>query len=313
MKHYRVTLTLTRPLGTPIVSGTLWGHLAWAVRYLDGEAAVGEWLESQAASPWLLSSAMPAGFLPRPMLRSARRSFANTDLKVLEARKRRRKLAWIPEVRFNALRDQSSEPALDAGLADGQSVAAGSPQRLRVAHNTIDRCTSTTPDHGGLYFKEDQFPTDASRHLTVFIQAPEADRDQIERLLAFVGENGYGRDASTGRGAFEVALSEEKSLFGVQGTRAMSLSHGVITEAMRSPRYKLHVHFGKLGGTRVNDEAGAFKYPILMACPGATFVAGGDEPFGAMLGGPDQPLHRRLTDVLHHAFHLPLWFTEANP
>lgn len=313
MKHYRVRLTVTRPLGTPILSGTLWGHLAWAIRYLDGEMAVQEWLVAQQANPWLLSSATPAGFLPRPLLRSAGRSFANADLAVLEARKRRRRLAWIPEDLFTALRDRLAEPALDAGLADGQSVAAGGPPRLRVAHNTIDRRTAMTPDHGGLYFKDDKFPTESSRHLTVFIRAPEADRERIERLLAFVGENGYGRDASTGRGTFDVSMGEETALFGVRGTRAISLSHGVITDAMADPRYKLHVHFGKLGGTRVNDEAGPFKYPVLMARPGATFVAAGDEPLGAMLGGPEHPLHRRLTDVFHHAFHLPLWFTEANP
>ena len=91
MAYYRITITPLGPLGTEIVSGTLWGHLAWAIRYGDGEEGLGRWLSEQGERPWLLSSFMPAGMLPRPILKPLLDNRAGLTLKEMKEAKERKK------------------------------------------------------------------------------------------------------------------------------------------------------------------------------------------------------------------------------
>jgi CRISPR-associated protein Csm4 len=316
MPHYRITLTLRSPLGTPLISGTLWGHLAWAIRLRDGEPALRDWLAQQEKSPWLFSSAFPEGQLPRPMLAPAQPG-AKTDasLEQLQRRKAARKRQTIPEAIFLALRGRMNAPALDAVLASLPETAGIDPFKpARVAHNRIDRLTFRTPEEGGLYFKDDLFPLGESAKVQLFAQTAETSASELQDLLSLVGEQGFGRDASTGCGVFACEVCEEKELFSGSGNRAMSLSHGVLTPDMRNPRYRLHTHYGRLGGSFAQQGENPFKYPILMAQPGATFDAGEDcRLFGELLGGEGRPVHGLYSHIRHHALHLPLRFEEVSP
>ena len=136
--------------------------------------------------------------------------------------------------------------------------------------------------------------------------------DALNRLVSifeYVGTAGFGANASTGKGAFQCTITREENLFKQTGTRAMSLSHGVISENMAQPRYKLHSHYGKLGGHFASGLYSPFKYPLLMALPGATFTPSDRPPYGNLLEG----VHHapELNFIKHHAFHLPVFFTEA--
>ncbi|QCQ23223.1 type III-A CRISPR-associated RAMP protein Csm4 [Desulfoglaeba alkanexedens] len=312
MPTYRITLTLSSPLATPLVSGTIWGHLAWALRYLEGERALEDWLDEQDRRPWLLSSQMPAGMLPRPLLKPSGRSGISGSVEEMQREKTAGKFAYIPESTFLKLRNGMSEEALIDTLKhhDGYIVSAkGFKPRGLKAHNSIDRSTGTTPETGGLFFEEVIFPGPDGRR-QIFLQAGEPCEGQLERLLTFVGETGFGSNASTGNGHFQWEIEEEKELFSTGGNRAMSLSHGVISENMRASSYKQHVHFGKLGGDLAKGGYSPFKYPILMAQPGTTFDPADTGPFGAIIKG----VHHdpALAQVRHYAMHLPISFTEVD-
>ncbi len=311
MVTYRITVSPKSPLGTTLVSGTVWGHLAWAVRYLEGEAAFARWLEEQAGHPWLVSSHMPVGMLPRPLLKPLAREDGITSLEAMQREKSARKIRFIPEATFLALRGRMSDAALNDALA--QSVAdvstsgfGGVPEFK--SHNRIDRLTGTTPELGGLFFEEVTF-TKPGGWCQLFLQAPTPCKDRLRDLFQFVGESGFGSNASTGNGHLGFAIDEETVLFSEDGTRAVSLSHGVLTGNMGTPRYKQHVHFGKLGGDYAKGGFSPFKYPVLMTQPGATFDLLDSGPFGALLDG----VHHdpALARIRHHAFHLPLRFTEV--
>jgi CRISPR-associated protein Csm4 len=225
-----------------------------------------------------------------------------------------RKVAYIPEAIFQRLRQHMSDGSLRAALMEKASVPEadddGSETFGLRAHNRIDRLSGTTPESGGLFFEEVFFPSHRSR-LQLFVATPNPTLERLEELFHFVGQGGFGRNASTGNGYFACAIAEEHSLFATSGSRAMTLSHGVLTENMLNPRYRQHVHFGKLGGDYAKGDYSPFKYPILMVRPGATFDCRGSGPCGAILKGvhhdPD------LFHVRHHALHLPLFFTEAKP
>lgn len=313
MPTYRVTLSLKSPLGTDLVSGTLWGHLAWAVRYLEGDAALGVWLEEQENHPWLLSSQMPVGMLPRPLLKPRLLKEVAFSLKEMKLDKASRKVKFIPEALFLQLRAKMSDTALTKALKErpqGPDDTKDSTKQGLKPHNRIDRLTGTTPESGGLFFEEVFFPAKNDQR-QLFLFASDHCSERLEVLFNFIGTSGFGSNASTGNGHFTCSVVEEKTLFEAVGSRAMSLSHGVISRNMGAALYKQHVHFGKLGGDYAKGEYSPFKYPLLMARPGATFDPADSGPFGALLRG----IHHApaLDHLRHHALHLPLAFTEVEP
>lgn len=313
MPYYRFTITPLSPLGTKLVSGTLWGHLAWAIRYKDGEEALKAWLSVQEEKPWLLSSFMPKGMVPRPLLQPSLRSRRALTLEEMREEKKVRKGAFIPEELFITLRTQLSGSFLENALKKELKREEESKKELPPTvkpHNRIDRLTSTTPESGGLFFEEVQFfQKDAVCQGFAFTCEPCL--EMLKKLFDFVGENGFGSNASTGNGHFRCTVTEETSLFNYSGNRAMSLSHGVVSDNMRQLRYKQHVHFGKLGAHYSTEDYSPFKYPILMMCPGMTFEPVGQGPFGKLLNGVHHD--SALSSVRHHALHLPLLFTEVHP
>ena len=78
MPAHRIRLRLCGPLATPLHSGTLFGHLCWAKRLREGEAALTDWLAALPESPLLLSDAVPHDHLPRPLLQPGDRAEPTT-------------------------------------------------------------------------------------------------------------------------------------------------------------------------------------------------------------------------------------------
>lgn len=308
MTHYRISVTPLGPWETDLVSGTVWGQLAWAVRYLEGEAAFGAWLDGQARDPWLVSSRMPEGMLPKPILPSAPDGPGAADLDEADRLKAYRKAEFIDEKVFLKLRDQMGAHALAREVVERPGGTTAGARVLRSAHNRIDRSTGRTPEEGGLFFHD--LVVDApDRRSQLFVHTSSPCREKLEALFGFIGSSGYGANASTGCGHMKFDVAEETQLFAGRGNRAVTLSHGTLTPGMGAPRYRQHVHHGKLGGHFASGAFSPFKYPIFMVRPGATFTPAGEGLFGELLSG----IHHdpELAGIRHHALHLPLLFTEA--
>lgn len=319
MNHYRITIQSHGPVGTDLVSGTIWGHLAWAIRYLEGESNFLAWLKGQHDHPWLVSSWMPLGMLPKPLLTPTFTPPRDALPSDFRGYKKIKKMAFISETMFVKLRKQLCDNALTSALMleledsqhtvrEKKSFLSGLP--FRQAHNRIDRMTGRTPESGGLFFEDMNWHAEEA-DIQIFVCTPEPCQQKLQNLFDFIENNGFGANASTGCGAMKFTVQEEKHLFEDGGSRAVSLSHGVLTDDMESPRYKQHVHFGKLGGHFAVGGHSPFKYPVLMIKPGATFTVAGRGPFGRLLDNVHHdPL---LSGIRHHALHLPLFFTEAMP
>lgn len=312
MADYRVRLKLTSPLATPLHSGTLFGQLCWVMRYQDGEQALTRWLKQQAKQPLLLSDAFPAGFLPRPLLAPAERAEQgkNEDrlqfIAKLQMLKRLRKRAWIAVADYLALREAMNESRL---LEQLQHVnpPSGETRNVRQAHNTINRHTGATPDSGGLYFMVETWHDPLAAELDVYVRG-DMDAATLQGWFDELGESGFGRDANLGRGLFKAQVDAGDSrLFDYNGNRLLSLSHGVFSANMAACRYKLHTHYGKLGGLFAGGARSPFKYPLTLTQPGMTFSPKDDGPYGQWLAG----VHPHHPEIGQHALHLCLGYTEA--
>lgn len=311
MADYRVRLKLTSPLATPLQSGTLFGQLCWIVRYQDGEQALTRWLKEHVEQPLLLSDAFPAGFLPRPLLAPAERpeQGKNEDrvrfIDKLQALKGLRKRRWIAVADYLALREAMNESRLLQRLQQ-VSAPSGETRNVRQAHNTINRHTGTTPESGGLYFMAETWHDAVAAELDVYVRG-DMDIATLQRWFDALGESGFGRDANLGRGQFKARVEiADSRLFDYYGNRLVSLSHGVISANMAACRYKLHTHYGKLGGLFAGGARSPFKYPLSLTRPGMTFSPKDDGPYGEWLAG----VHPHHPEIGQHAFHLCLGYTE---
>lgn len=323
MPAYRIRLHLQSPLATPLHSGTLFGHLCWAKRLCEGEKALTDWLAMLPESPLTLSDALPRDQIPRPLLQTSERpepaagESRQDFLGRLQQEKTLRKTAFISVADFLELRAGLNETGLLSRLRQRAAKQRNpdSTQRkhpnqatllkLRQTHNTINRLTGTTPEAGGLYFMDEEWRRDAAAELDVYVTG-DLTKEQLQTLFTTVGEFGFGRDANLGRGRFEAAVEPADSRwFAHPGNRLVSLSHGVLSDNMAVPFYKLHTHYGKLGGLYAGGERSPFKYPLLLTRPGATFSPADTGPFGALLSS----VHPHHPEIRHNAWHLCLPFT----
>jgi CRISPR-associated protein Csm4 len=314
MCPYEITLTPRSPVATPFYSGTLFGHLCWAYRYRAGEAVLGEWLDQFTERPLLLSDALPTGYLPRPLVapldRAQRGDLAgggNRQERIAghQRLKQWRKRPWITVDDWRALRGGYSDVALYRRWMEGDAAPAAAVVQVRP-HNRIDRQRGTTPESGGLYFVETRAYA-RDRQLTAYAATDHLGCEEIQALFDDVGRFGYGRDATTGLGQFTAEVRPyQGDLFDHAGPRRLSLSHGCIDATTPNPRYQLHTHYGRLGGTFAQDNTSPFKRPVLLAEPGATFD-GRDGLAGALLRG----VHAERPEIRQHAYHLCLPFTEG--
>ncbi len=294
-----VRIRLSSPLGSPLVSGSIFGHYCWTLRQLRGEDWLEAFLAGLESAPVVFSDAFPAGCVPVPLLPPYRPAEEGTlDTSNAKILARRQFVTLDSFLRFRGVLD----PRRVADLATGASVL----QTQRTAHNRIDRLTGTTPPSGGLYFVEEDWPGASGAELDIYIRAAEA-AESISEVFTLMGRQGFGRDASIGRGQFEVIqIAPAPELKGA-GNRWVSWSRGCLSEAIREPRYRLYTHYGKLGGLWATTEK-PFKYPLTLWRAGATFAAAeAAAPFGRLLHG----LHREKSSIVHNAWHFAVPYSEA--
>lgn len=312
MSYWRIQLALHSPISTPMLSGTLFGHLCWAYRDLHTEQALNLWIESLHHSPFLISDAFPVNTLPKPILPPEGFGENRDNIKAFK------KIRHLPLGDFLSTRHQMSTRTL-ADQLNNTKREAYFDNTCRIAHNRINRVTGTTPQSGGLYFTEEHWPQSAISNadskdgfrpnLDVYASS-SLNKDEIQMLFQHIGSVGFGKDASLGRGRFTVSVSSPPSgLFDTHGSRCLSLSHGSLTPNMANARYAVRTHYGKLGAVLANHRS-PFKYPLTLLQPGSTFTPVGDGPHGSLLTDlhPDPDLN----GIVHNAWHLTVNYSERH-
>lgn len=301
MRLVRLTLRLTAPLGTPIVGPTLFGQLCWLKREAEGEAALVRWLADREGL-WRISDGFPFDTLPKPLVKP--RPLPAEKVIAAKAIKKR---PLVTRSRWLADRSRWDENALDPEVDLGLDGA----RPHRIAHNVIDRRRGGTLEEGGLFFAEEDWRFSMGRdgaEIDVYVEAPE-EVSTVEAAFSELGAIGYGRDASTGRGRWElVSATNDRELADHPGGRRMTLSRGVLSpETMADALWRVVPHFGRAGAQVTASGASPFKRPVLLIRPGSTFRPRTAGPFGRWIEGihPDRP------EIALNGFHLAIPFDEA--
>lgn len=289
MLWFRLRARLLAPLATPPQADTLFGHLCWALRYRDGEEALGEFLgRYDSAPPLVLSELFPAGWLPLPAL----------DYPPECGAAGKPKLRWARAERVLAGR------ILAGSLREGQPECA----QAGAMHNQIDRLTGR-PREGGLFSREETwYPRGQALEMYLLADAP-ATAAWAADLLAGALRLGFGADKSAGRGAMEVdAAALQPFTPPDHGGRRLALA-GFFPRAGECAdlRGDTLTKFGRLGGhfanapNPVTGTLRPFKKPVVLFRAGATCEPAPADHAGQLLSHvhPDARIrHYALTPLL---------------
>jgi len=297
----KVRLRPRSPFGTPLAGDTLFGHLCWALRLRRGEAGLAKLLEGYVSGqPFAaVSDGFPADFVPRPTVPDW---VIGREVDPAR-RKEEKRRQWLPV----ALADRQLARWLDEAVAVPQ---AQRPRPAVVTRNTINRLTGTTSTGVFAPRQSDQlvFPEGALLDLMAVVDEARFGPDDLGQALQDVGASGYGRDASTGLGKFEV-VSLEAHRWPAESSTAITLAAcAPLPEELhaRNCFYLPVTRFGRHGGAAAwTGEAGPFKRPILMARTAAllTFRSQGAPAFhGAGLGGEAQPISGVIPQTVHQGY-----------
>lgn len=310
MKFYEITIKPTSGFGTPLKGDTLFGHLCWQAAYDPTllEGGLDRWIACYEESPFLVCSSAWPKFcddknktlyaVKRPDLPTSFLfdSSAQDKKTRMEERKDNQKKKWLLLDEELSVNLEKARYETDEGLLDKarKQVTEETRRAMRVKkprqfcaeseqqHNTINRMTMTTGQGMFAPFTEMASFYYPETELAVFVLIDEEATDIARVCTAFerIGQFGFGKDASTGWGRFEMAEHVEILLPRVDSPNAGYVLSPVVPEKniFSDLYFSPFVRFGRHGDILARS-GNPFKNPTIMADEGAVFVTNKQEVF----------------------------------
>jgi CRISPR-associated protein Csm4 len=341
MRIYKLTIRPLTSFRTLLQSDTIFGHLMWALRYLEGEPALESFLQRyrDGDPPLLVSAGFPSGTLPVPVLppRSQASGAEEADLadRVVGSMLRRSLEAddYLPLPQWRELAQAMSSETLHrlrrearAALRELRQTA----ERQAVTRTAVDRITGSARE-GQLFVSDEMFYA-PGRTFDVWHKLEEDGGKLLDRLTAWwrwIERNGFGGGKSTGHGALRI----EGEGLAEAGTELPQVEapNGFVTLSAWVPAqddpmdvtYRTRIKRGKLGESLTSPSP--WKKPLLMLEPGAAAHLGRTETVRAWYGRVVEDMHwvgesvpETQRDAVEgvvqygHAFPLPVHFRESH-
>lgn len=304
MGIYAITIKPTSPFGTPLKGDTIFGHVCWQAAQNQAllNGGFDDWIAQYQERPFaVFSSAWPrlknngntSYALKRPDLPAARLEIDPAKLsrqQRMETRKANKAKKWLlvdEDLRLSvSLHNLASDHDLFERCLSGRPVKEQRTLRLlpkkqqkpmipvEQQHNTINRQTMTT---GKGFFapyamENTQFLSNLELTIFAYLDEEAMDNEQLVEIFTRIGHWGFGRDASTGLGRFEVADCVEVALPACDGAESCYTLGPCVPapNTFKQAFFTPFTRFGKHGGPLVLSGQ-PFKNPVVMAAEGAVF------------------------------------------
>ncbi|MDM7999849.1 MAG: hypothetical protein QUS33_07595 [Dehalococcoidia bacterium] len=274
MRIFRVIYHLKSAVASAWQSDTIFGHLCWALRYLEGEDALNGLLDAyrNGTPPLIVSDGFPGDLLPNPILppsTDVAGKSVNEQMRNFEIARESRKAQWLSLDGFNA-------------VIRGEMPIAGrqpTPRTRVTLKNQISRLTGTTGGGGYLFEFEETYWRDGKADLareipvSIYLKVKDGFETRAEQLFGFLAAQGYGKRKSVGYG--EIASMEFGEFRGFEPpgnpNGFVTLSHFVPAHGDPHDGYwRVLVKYGKLGEEFAVGN-NPFKRPLVMLTPGSVF------------------------------------------
>lgn len=303
MKVYEITIKPVTRFGTPLKGDTIFGHFCWQIAY--DETSLGRSLDDLLSNyntrPFAIFSSAYPKFCVGTKYQYAFKTpdlpldeiFELPDDKTEKIKKRKgykakrwmilqegKKFSSFKELNF--LDDKELLEKLWTNITDEtrkQIRRAGAKDFIDTfpqPHNTINRNTGTTGEGRFAPFVVEQqiFSPESELALFVGIDDTIINIDQILGLLERIGIFGFGRDASTGLGRFELGEESEINLLQM-GSDSPSACYTLAPcvpekETFSEMFFTPFTRFGRHGDVMAKSK-NPFKAPVIMADEGAIF------------------------------------------
>lgn len=305
MQSLKLTIQFRGPLASALQSDTIFGQFCWFYRYIYGPDKLEEKLNQEV--PFVVFS---DGFLENhismPILKPDSIENVGESKNIedyLEKYKNIKKFKKMNFVKADILKDQQLLRLTDIMQSiDFDKKADKKMVSHIILRNSIDRLTNTTLTDGGLYQTEETF-FNRNAKIDIYVKYNEQaiDKDCIEKVFDFIGQSGFGKDKSIGKGRFKIVSSEKNpDLLKEKQTKTfISLSSGVVCDDCEVLFGKTFVKFGKHGGY---DMQNPFKKPVILFKAGSTFkIKNFKSVYGKSLALSSYKNH------VHSAYLLPLF------
>ncbi|HBA52914.1 MAG TPA: hypothetical protein DCZ04_00215 [Syntrophorhabdus aromaticivorans] len=296
MNAHEIILKPLSPFGTPLKGDTLFGQFCWEIA--NDETILGktidEILRNYHANPFLIFSSAHLSLssdevrqylLRTPSLPLHHMFIMPEDKKTrVKMRKEYKARKWMTlqlGTPLNSFYDQTflSKEEL------AEKLGGNSPSLVRSqSHNRLNRLTGRTAEGVFAPFAMEQEVFLPGLEFVVFalIDTNTISVDKVIALLNRMGDTGFGKDASTGLGRFEVVRTTEIDLekMGSHAPNACYTLGPCVPEkhTFRPMFYSPFTRFGKHGDV-LAKSSNPFKNPVIMADEGAVFIPKNNEVF----------------------------------
>ncbi len=268
MEYAKIVLNAHSSFITPLQSDTLFGHFAWGIHFLYGKERLEELLKDFTQNPFIIfSDGFKKETLPKPFLQPL------TQFRCEEAHyiKRLKKLSSLPkELIFNNIDNLNEELFFEYLKQQGSEECKKTKTDAVIQKNSVDRLSNRVEE--GLYSAKEHFLQD--NQFEIYIAYQNISKDEIEEVLYFIAQRGFGKDKSTGKGKFTFTIKwdfEEKTFFQTKRGKYLNLSTMLFNPSNMLLYYgKTLTKFPKAGGYYAGSEP--FKNPFICYLPGSTFI-----------------------------------------
>lgn len=313
MKVYEITIKQVTGFGTPLKGDTLFGHFCWQVAYDDAMLgkSLDELLSNYASKPFAVFSSAYPKFCEGTKYLYALKSpdlpldelFTLSDDKKekIKERKKHKAKRWMmikEGERFSSFKYLDFFNGQELLAKAKSNLTAETRKEMRRAgsksfisifsqpRNTINRQTGTTGEEGFAPFEVEQQIYYPKTELALFVGIDEAvvNINQVMEGLDRIGKFGFGKDASTGLGRFELIFAEvseiELSKMGSESPNACYTLSLCVPEKDTFSKmfFSPFTRFGRHGDV-LAKSSNPFKNPIIMADEGGVFIPKSIEVF----------------------------------
>ncbi|SPD73000.1 CRISPR subtype III-A/MTUBE-associated RAMP protein Csm4 [uncultured Desulfobacterium sp.] len=300
MKLYAITLKPSSGFGTILKGDTLFGHFCWQAAYDSSlvEGGLELQMELYPEKPFaVFSSAFPkfekgdtTYVLKRPEIPfSFMLPPKEGKAEDIRRRKEFKKKKWMLVSEDLSIDIKTATFLSDHELLqEAQSMLTEETKRqmkkaeksefvqmLSQSHNTINRMTQTTGTGMFAPYEKENLYYYPETELVIFVLIEESATDisRVARGLERIGNWGFGRDASTGLGRFDLGERDELTIPSCNDLNACYVLSPCVPEkdAFTEAFFTPFVRFGK-HGDRLATFGNPFKNPVIMADEGAVFI-----------------------------------------